>query len=565
MEEKQMPVKAEVKPAEHFIDAAINEDIEAGKVRDYIQTRFPPEPNGYLHIGHVKAMVLDFGTAEKYGGCCNLRFDDTNPEKEDQSFINAIFEDIHWMGFDWKELHFASEYFEQTYEFAEKLIKEGKAYVDEQSADEIRENRGTLTEPGKDSPWRERPAEESLRLFREMRDGKHAEGSMVLRAKIDMAAPNMNMRDPVLYRIRFVTHHQTGDKWCIYPMYDFSHPIGDALEGVTHSLCSLEYEDHRPLYDWVTHEIGFEYPPRQIEFARLNMTGTIMSKRYLRRMVEENLVDGWDDPRMPTLRGLRRRGFTPASIRDFLSKAGTAKAYSVVDMALLESCIRDELNENAPRAMVVTEPIKVVITNYPEGKTETFTRPNHPFHEEAGTHDVTFSREIYIESADFMEVPAPKYHRLKPDGEVRLMGAYIIRCDEVVKNDDGTIRELRCTADLDSYTGGPTANRKVKGTIHWVDAATAKPATIRVYDSLLKDREGGDEHDDYFDRLNMDSKKTLNGCMAEAWLAEAKPEDKFQFVREGYFVLDQYAGEGELTFNRIVSLKDTWAKVQAKG
>ncbi|MGI6316472.1 MAG: glutamine--tRNA ligase/YqeY domain fusion protein [Christensenellales bacterium] len=555
------PRKAIIMPAENFIEDFINQDIEAGKVPGHIQTRFPPEPNGYLHIGHVKAMYLDFHIAEKYGGLCNLRFDDTNPDKEDPEFVQAIFDDIHWMGFDWHELHHASDYFPQTYAFAEKLILDGKAYVDEQTADEIRENRGTLTSPGKDSPWRNRPTEESLDLFRRMRAGEFPEGKYVLRAKIDMASPNMNMRDPVLYRIKFTTHHQTGDTWCIYPMYDFSHPIGDALEGVTHSLCSLEYEDHRPLYDWVTETVGFKNPPRQIEFARLNMTGTIMSKRYLRKLVEEGHVSGWDDPRMPTLRGLRRRGYTPEAIKDFLRRAGIAKANSIVDMALLEACIREELNETAPRVMAVLRPLKVVITNFPEGETREFSRPNHPNRLKMGETSVSFSREIYIEAEDFSENPPPKFFRLRPAGEVRLMGAYIIRCDEVLKDAEGNITALRCTADLDSYTGGPTSGRKVKGTIHWVDALNSLPAEIRLYGSLLLDEEGGGEQDDYLNRLNLDSFTKLEGRV-QASLRSVKPMERFQFVRQGYFVADVDSTPVKLVFNRTTGLRDTWAKQQ---
>ena len=556
--------KAHVRPAENFIEEAINQDIEAGKVKDHIQTRFPPEPNGYLHIGHCKAIVVDFGIAEKYGGKCCLRFDDTNPEKEDPRFIEAMFEDIHWLGFDWAEVHYASEYFDQIYEYAERLIKKGKAYVDDLTAEEMREYRGTLTEPGKDSPYRNRSVEENLDLFRRMKAGEFPEGSRVLRAKIDMASPNMNMRDPTLYRIRFATHHQTGDKWCIYPTYDYAHPLGDAIEGVTHSLCSLEFDDHRPLYDWVVREVGFEYPPRQIEFARLNMTGTIMSKRYLRRLVEGGYVKEWDDPRMPTLRGLRRRGYTPASIREFIRRAGIARAASTVDVSLLESCIRDELNETAPRAMCVLEPVKVVLSNYPADKHETLTVENHPGHPEMGVRQVPFSRELYIEASDFMENAPNKFFRLKPGGEVRLKSAYIIRCDEVVKNEDGSIRELVCSYDPDSYTGGPTAGRKVKGTIHWVDAATAVHAEVRLYESLLKDQEGGGEHDDYMDRINFDSMAVLDHAVAEASLREPEALSRFQFMRQGYFVTDPDSQPGHPVFNRIVGLKDTWAKVAAK-
>ena len=551
--------KAQPMPADNFIEEAINQDIQDGKVPDYIQTRFPPEPNGYLHIGHAKAFWIDFGVAEKYGGRCNLRFDDTNPTKEDMEFVENIFEDIRWMGYDWAELHYASEYFDETYAFAEDLIRKGLAYVDDLSSEEIREYRGTLTQPGKDSPYRDRPAEESLDLFRRMRAGEFPEGSRVLRAKIDMASPNLNMRDPVIYRIKFATHHQTGDKWCIYPMYDFSHPIGDALEGVTHSLCSLEYEDHRPLYDWVTASIGFEHPPRQIEFARLNMTGTIMSKRYLRKLVEEGLVPAWDDPRMPTLCGLRRRGYTPSSIKDFLSRAGVAKAASTVDIALLEHCIREELNETAPRAMAVLDPVKVVIDNFPEGETREVEASNHPAHPEMGARHMAFGREIYIDSADFALEPPPKYFRLKPGGEVRLMNAYIVKYEDVVLREDGSVAEIHVTYDPDSYTGGPTAGRKVKGTIQWVDAASSRPAEVRLYGSMLTDSEGGGEHDDYMDRFNPDSLE-VKTARVEASLSDAPVGSRYQFVRLGYFVSDPDSRPGAPVFNRIVSLKDSWAK-----
>jgi len=551
---------AQAMPAENFIEEAINQDIADGKVAAHIQTRFPPEPNGYLHIGHCKAMVADFATAEKYGGLCNLRFDDTNPVKEDPEFIQAIFDDIHWMGFEWAGVHYASEYFDQCYEFAEELIRKGKAYVDDLSMDEVREYRGTLTEPGKNSPYRDRTPEENLDLFRRMKAGEFSEGSRCLRAKIDMASPNINMRDPVIYRIRFATHHQTGDKWCIYPMYDYSHPLGDALEGVTHSLCSLEYDDHRPLYDWVVREVGFKYPPRQIEFSRLNMTGTIMSKRYLRKLVEGGYVNGWDDPRMPTIRGLRRRGYTPSSIREFLRRAGLARSVSTVDVSLLESCIRDELGETAPRAMAVLNPIKLEITNYPADQSQSFEIENHPNHPEMGTRTMSFSREIYIDSADFMENAPNKFFRLKPGGEVRLKGAFIIRCDEVVKNGD-KIEKLLCTYDPDSYTGGPTADRKIKGTIHWVDAKTAVPCVIRMYDSLLMDQEGGGEHDDYMDRINFDSMTVYDHALAEASLAHPQAMSRYQFLRQGYFVTDPDTTDSLPVFNRIVGLKDTWAKV----
>ncbi len=554
------PVKAEVKPAENFIEEIINRDIQEGRVVHHIQTRLPPEPNGYLHIGHAKNIYINYGIAKKYGGLCNLRFDDTNPTKEDMEFVHAIMDDIHWLGADWAELHYASEYFEKNYEFAEKLIREGKAYVDDLSAEEIRAYRGTLTEPGRPSPYRDRSVEENLDLFRRMRAGEFPDGSRVLRAKIDMASPNMNMRDPVLYRIKHAHHQMTGDAWCIYPMYDFSHPLDDALEGVTHSMCSLEYEDHRPLYDWVVREAGFAHPPRQIESARLNMTGTIMSKRYLRKLVEEGYVRGWDDPRMPTLRGLRRRGYTPASIWEFIRRAGVAKAASTVDIALLEACIRDELGESAPRAMAVLDPLKVVITNYPADKKETLVLGNHPAHPEMGTREVTFGREIYIEKADFMKEPVPKYFRLKPQGEVRLFGAYIIKCEDFVEDAHGNIVELHCTYDPDSYAGGPTAGRKVKGTIHWVEADSSVPAEIRLYDLLLTDREGGGEHDDYMDRFNADSLTFMTDARVERSIAAPASESRFQFMRQGYFILDPDSTPDHPVYNRIVSLKDSWVK-----
>ncbi len=541
--------------ATNFIEEEINQDILSGRFTHRIHTRFPPEPNGYLHIGHVKAFSVDFGIAENYGGLCNLRFDDTNPVKEDQEFVDAIFEDIHWMGYDWGDrLYYASDYFEQNYEYAVKLIQQGKAYVDELTPDQMREYRGTLTEPGRNSPWRDRPMEESLRLFREMREGKHAEGSLTLRAKIDMASPNINMRDPVMYRILFANHHRTGDKWCIYPMYDYSHPLDDALEGITHSLCSLEYEDHRPLYDWVVRACGFAEPPRQIEFARLGITNTVMSKRYLRQLVEEGLVAGWDDPRMPTLCGLRRRGYTASAIKDFLNRVGVAKANSTVDIKLLEHCIREELNDAAPRAMAVLDPIKVVLTNYPQGKTEMLPLENHPGHEEKGSRELSFSREVYIDREDFMENPPNKFFRLKPDGEVRLKGAYIIRCDEVVKNDAGDIVELRCSYDPDSKSGDEA--RKVKGTLHWVDAATAVPAEVRLYDVLFNDSEG----DDYAARLNHDSIKVMPNALLEGSLAGVQPGSRFQFLRQGYFICDKDTTDDRPVFNRVVGLKDSWAK-----
>jgi glutaminyl-tRNA synthetase len=553
-----LPLAEKAKPIEasNYIEEAINEDIAAGKVSNHIQTRFPPEPNGYLHIGHLKAIFVDFGTAERYHGLCSLRFDDTNPVKEDDEYVQAIFDDIHWLGYDWGDrLYYASDYFERNYELAVELIRRGKAFICQLTAEEMREYRGTLTEPGRNSPWRDRPVEDNLRLFEEMRAGKHPEGSITLRAKIDMASPNMNMRDPVMYRILFANHHRTGDKWCIYPMYDFSHPIDDAMEGVTHSLCSLEYEDHRPLYDWAVRETGFTNPPRQIEFARLNITNTVMSKRYLRQLVETKLVSSWDDPRMPTLCGLRRRGYTAKALQDFIERAGVAKANSMVDIRLLEHCIREELNETAPRAMAVLDPVKVVITNYPEGQTEELTLENHPGHEEMGSRTILFSRTVYIDREDFMENPPGKFFRLKPGGEVRLKGAYIIKCEEVVKDSDGQIVELRCTYDPQSKSG-EGEGRKIKGTLHWVEQSSAVKAEIRLYDVLFN----GNEGEDYGSRLNADSVKVLKNSLVEGCLAAVQPGERFQFLRQGYFICDPDSTAEALVFNRIVGLKDSWAK-----
>ncbi|MDR0896392.1 MAG: glutamine--tRNA ligase/YqeY domain fusion protein [Oscillospiraceae bacterium] len=553
----------------NFIWDFIDEDIRAGKNGGRVHTRFPPEPNGYLHIGHTKAMYIDFVTAKRYGGLCNLRFDDTNPAKEETEFVDGVMEDIHWMGFDWDGgLFFASEYYEQCYDYAVDLIRRGLAYVDELSPEELRAYRGTLTQPGKNSPWRDRPMAESLDLFTRMRAGEFPDGSLVLRAKIDMASPNINMRDPTLYRILHRHHIRTGNDWCIYPMYDFAHPIGDALEGITHSLCSLEYEDHRPLYDWVVKVCGFENPPRQIEFARLNLTRTVMSKRYLRRLVEEGYVSGWDDPRMPTLAAMRRRGYTPAAIFDFIERSGISKASSEIDLALLEHCVRDNLGEVAPRAMAVLHPLKVVLTNWPEGETDAITLENHPAHPEMGTHTANFGRVLYIEQEDFMEDAPKKFFRLKPGGEVRLKGAYIIRCDEVIKDENGAVVELRCTVDLDSRSGSAGAERKVKGTLHWVNAAEALPFEARLYEPLLLDEAGieedaeGDEaapaKKDFIARLNPESLETLSGCLAEPWLAEATDGQTYQFMRLGYFCKDK---DG-FVFNRTVGLKDGFKKAQ---
>lgn len=546
----------------NFIEEFIEQDIEQ-KGLSHIQTRFPPEPNGYLHIGHAKALFVDFSMAEKFGGKCNLRFDDTNPTKEDVEYVDAIKYDIHWLGFDWDQLRFGSEYFDTCYALAVKLIKKGVAYVDDLTKDEMREYRGTLTEPGKNSPWRERSVEENLDLFTRMKNGEFPDGSHTLRAKIDMASPNMNLRDPAIYRIVRAHHHRQGDKWCIYPLYDYAHPIQDALEGITHSLCSIEFENHRPLYDWVVDNIGFEHKPHQYEFARLNVTHTVMSKRYLRELVETKKVDGWDDPRMPTICGLRRRGYTPTAINEFVKKAGVAKAYSIVDIGLLEHCIRDELNTTAQRRVAVLHPIKVVITNYPEDKEETFELPNIPKNEEAGVRAVPFTRELYIDADDFAEVPPPKFFRMKPDGEVRLMGAYIVKCNEIIKDEQGNIVELHCTADLETGNGNPADGRKIKGTIHWVSAKYAIDATVRLYDYLFTLENVNDvpEGTNYLDYLNPNSLTELHNCKLEPALAEAKSGDKFQFVRTGYFCKDS---KDEGVFNQIVGLKDSWAKEAKK-
>ena len=469
----------------NFIHDIIDRDLAEGRVTK-VHTRFPPEPNGYLHIGSAKAIWINSGTAQKYNGLFNLRFDDTNPVREDDEYVKSIEEDLRWLGAEpTGGIYYGSDYFDKCYEYAVKLIKDGKAYVDDLTADEMREYRGTLTEPGKESPWRNRSVEENLDLFERMKNGEFPDGSHTLRAKIDMASPNMNMRDPAIYRIVHAHHHRQGDKWCIYPLYDFAHPIQDALEGITHSLCSIEFENHRPLYDWVVDNIGFEHKPHQYEFARLNVTHTVMSKRYLRELVETKKVDGWDDPRMPTICGLRRRGYTPSAINEFVKKAGVAKAYSIVDIGLLEHCIRDELNTAAQRRVAVLHPVKVVITNYPEDKEEYFQLPNIPKNEEAGVRKVPFTRELYIDADDFAEVPPPKFFRMKPDGEVRLMGAYIVKCNEVVKDEQGNVVELRCTADLETGNGNPVDGRKVKGTIHWVSAKYAIDATVRLYDYLF--------------------------------------------------------------------------------
>ena len=540
--------------ASNFIEEFINEDLAEGKV-ETVHTRFPPEPNGYLHIGHCKALVIDFGTAKKYGGLCNLRMDDTNPAKEDTEYVDAIKEDIHWLGFDWGDRFFyGSDYFDKDYEYAVELIKKGLAYVCELTADQMEEYRGDLTHPAR-SPWRERPIEESLDLFERMKNGEFPDGKYTLRAKIDLESGNFWMRDPVIYRIKHASHHRYGTKWCIYPTYDFAHPIQDALEGITHSLCSLEFEIHRPLYNWVVEHVSVPSKPRQIEFARLNITYTVLSKRFLRSLVESGKVDGWDDPRMPTLRGLRRRGFTGESIVDFITKVGVSKADSLVDIRFLDACIRDELNEIAPRRVAVLNPIKVVVDNYPEGKEEFFELPNHPQKPEMGTRKLKFTREIYIDAEDFAEVPPPKFFRMKPDGEVRLMGGYIVKCTGVEKNPDGTIKEIHCTADLETGNGNPADGRKIKGTIHWLSASDAIDSTVILYNNLLTLEEPSKlpEGKEYSDYLNPESRIVLNGCKLEPSLADAKPGEKFQFVRTGYFCVDT---KEPGVFNRTVTLKD---------
>ncbi len=540
----------------NFIHDIIDKDLEDDPSLK-IHTRFPPEPNGYLHIGSAKAIWINANTAKKYGGLFNLRYDDTNPAKEDNEYVESIYRDLTWLGCEPSGgIFYGSDYFDKCYEFAIQLIKAGKAYVCDLSPDEMREYRGTLTEAGKNSPYRDRSVEENLALFERMKNGEFPDGAKTLRAKIDMASPNMNLRDPAIYRIVHTDHHRQGNKWCIYPLYDYAHPIQDALEGITHSLCSIEFENHRPLYDWVVDNIGFEKKPHQYEFARLNVTHTVMSKRYLRQLVETGLVDGWDDPRMPTLCGLRRRGYTPAAIFDFVERAGVAKAYSVVDYELLEHCIREELNEKAARRIAILHPIKVEIVNYPADKTEYFELPNHPFHPEAGTRKLPFTRELYIDADDFAEVPPPKFFRMKPEGEVRLMGAYIVKCQEIVKDENGNIVKLLCTADLETGNGTPVDGRKVKGTIHWLSAAAATPIDVMLYDHLFTIENVADipEGKGYGDYLNEDSVTVLH-AFGEPSLGEAEPEDKFQFVRTGYFVKDT---KHENTYNRIVGLKDSY-------
>ncbi len=563
-EETKVPLTEEAE-SKNFIHQFIDEDIaEGGRFQGMaVHTRFPPEPNGYLHIGHCKALCIDFGTAEKYGGLCNLRFDDTNPTKEDVEYVQAIQEDIHWLGFDWGDRFFyASDYFEKMYECAVSLIKKGLAYVCELTPDQMREMRGDVNAPAQ-CPYRSRPIEENLDLFARMRAGEFADGTMTLRAKIDPASGNFNMRDPVIYRINHMHHHRQGDKWCIYPMYDFAHPIEDALEGITHSLCSLEFEDHRPLYDWVVEHCDLPAKPRQIEFARLGINYTVMSKRKLRALVEDGRVSGWDDPRMPTLCGLRRRGYTPASIRNFCERIGVAKATSTVEFAFLEHCLREDLNETAQRVMAVIRPVKLTITNYPEGQSETFEVENTPNRPEDGTRTITFSRELYVEAEDFLEEPVPKYKRLYPGGpECRLKGAYLITCTGCKKDEAGNVVEILATYDPDSRGGTPADGRKVKGaTIHWVDAATAVDAECRLYDNLFTDPAPDAADKDFLDCLNPASLEIVTGCKVEAGLAQAAVPASFQFMRVGYFCLDSKdSAPGRLVFNRSVGLKDGFKK-----
>lgn len=541
----------------NFIRNIVIDDLESGKT-DKIITRFPPEPNGYLHIGHAKSIVLNFDLAKEFGGKTNLRFDDTNPLKEDTEYVESIKEDVKWLGFDWDQLLFASDYFEEMYNRALLLIKKGLAYVDDLSPDEIREYRGTLTEPGKESPFRNRTVEENLELFERMRKGEFTDGEKVLRAKIDMSSPNINLRDPILYRISHTTHHNTGDKWCIYPMYAFAHPIEDAIEGVTHSVCTLEFEDQRPLYDWVIKECEMENTPHQYEFGRLNLTNTVMSKRKLKQLVEEGYVDGWDDPRMPTISGLRRRGYTPESIRNFCRELGVAKTSGVVDEKMLEHFVREDLKLKAPRTMGILKPLKVVITNYPEGQVEMLDAEINPENPEMGTRQIPFSREIYIEQEDFMENPPKKYFRLFPGNEVRLKHAYFIKCEEVIKDNDGNVIELRCTYDPETKSGTGFTGRKVKGTIHWVEATQAVPAEFRLYEPLILDEEAEEGNGNFLDHVNPNSLKIENGFV-EPNMKDAKPNEKFQFFRHGYFNVDpKDSTEDHLVFNLIVSLKSSF-------
>ncbi len=546
-------VDTEEKVSSNFMHNIIDKDLENQKYGDKVYTRFPPEPNGYLHIGHAKSICLNFSTAAKYGGKCNLRYDDTNPVKEDVEYIDSIEADVKWLGFQWDERLWASDYFGTMYDAAVELIKQGKAYICDLTPDEIKEYRGTLTEPGKESPYRNRSVEENLAMFEDMKAGKYADGEKVLRAKIDMASPNINMRDPIIYRVAHATHHNTGDQWCIYPMYDFAHPIEDAIEGITHSICTLEFEDHRPLYDWVLENVGWwPAPPQQIEFARLNLTNTVMSKRYLKALVEDGVVDGWDDPRMPTIAGIRRRGYTPEAVRDFCERIGVAKANSTVDIGLLEHCVREDLKDKVESRNVVIDPIKVIITNYPEGQVEMLETENNGNNPDLGTREIPFSRELWVDGADFMEEPVKKYFRLFPGNEVRLKAAYFVKCEEVIKNEDGSIKELHCTYDPETKSGSGFTGRKVKGTIHFVEATTAVPITIRQFDHLMVDGDNG--------RMvaNENSLHEIK-AFAEPLVGQAKAGDRFQFFRHGYYVADtKLYSEDNKVFNEIVGLKSSW-------
>lgn len=555
-----MTTETSEKKSLNFVEEIVKADLAEGKNDGRLQTRFPPEPNGYLHIGHAKAILLNYGLAQKYNGEFHMRFDDTNPTKEKTEFVESIKEDIQWLGADWKDhLYFASDYFDQMYECAIKLIKKGKAFVCDLTAEQIREYRGTLTEGGKESPYRNRSVEENLQLFEEMREGKYADGEKVLRAKIDMNSPNINMRDPVIYRVARMTHHNTGDKWCIYPMYDFAHPIEDAIEGITHSICTLEFEDHRPLYDWVVRECEFEMPPRQIEFAKMYLTNVVTGKRYIKKLVEDKIVDGWDDPRLVSIAALRRRGFTPESLKMFIDLCGVSKAQSSVDYAMLEYCIREDLKLKKSRMMAVLDPVKLVIDNYPEGEIEYLDVPNNLENEELGSRKVPFCRELYIERDDFMEEPPKKYFRLFPGNEVRLMGAYFVKCESFVKDENGNVTEIHCTYDPETKSGSGFTGRKVKGTIHWVAAPTAQKAEIRLYENLVDEEKGVYNKEDGSLNLNPNSLTILKDCYVEPSFADAKAYDSFQFVRNGYFCIDCKDSKPDaLVFNRIVSLKSSF-------
>ncbi len=545
-----------------FIRDIIDEDLKTGK-RDHVATRFPPEPNGYLHIGHAKSICLNFGIAKQYNGTCNLRFDDTNPCKEDTEYVDSIMNDVKWLGFQWDGMYYASNYFQKLYEYAVELIKMGKAYVCELTPDQIREYRGTLTEPGKNSPYRDRSVEENLALFEKMKNGELEDGSAVLRAKIDMASPNINMRDPAIYRIRHATHHKTGDDWCIYPMYDFAHCLSDSIEGITHSICTLEFEIHRPLYNWYLETLGIKNPPQQIEFARLNITGTVMSKRKLLQLVTEHHVNGWDDPRMPTIAGMRRRGFTPEAIRNFCEQIGVAKADSTVDMSFLEHCVREDLNKRAKRIMVVVNPVKLIIDNYPEGQTEEVEAINNPENMDEGKRKVIFSKELYIDRDDFMEEPVKGFYRMAPDREVRLKAGYYVKCTGVVKDENGEIKEIHCTYDPETKGGTSADGRKVKGTLHWVSATNCVDTEVRLYESLFN-CQNPSAAENFLDTVNHDSLKIVKGSKAELCVNDLKVGDVVQFERTGYFCIDKDSTEGHPVFNRTIALKDTWAKQNKK-